>query len=154
MQKKMEDLGESQLRNFTLDAPTGSVYQFEGEDFREKRKVTSTLSCRPSPQTISCLGSGCWNSLDWAAKTGKKGKLCHRCLFQGCLADIRASHPQGNSSTLEIHSFYCLTLQAPRPPKQPNVQDYQFFPPRLFELLDQEIYHYRKTLGYKVKITC
>jgi hypothetical protein len=30
------------------------------------------------------------------------------------------------------------------------VQDFQFFPPRLFELLDQEIYHYRKTVGYKV----
>lgn len=30
------------------------------------------------------------------------------------------------------------------------VQDFQFFPPRLFELLDQEIYFYRKTLGYKV----
>ena len=33
--------------------------------------------------------------------------------------------------------------KAPRPPKQPVVQDYQFYPPRLFELLDQEIYAYR-----------
>ena len=33
--------------------------------------------------------------------------------------------------------------KAPRPPKQPIVQDFQFFPGRLFELLDQEIYHYR-----------
>lgn len=41
-------------------------------------------------------------------------------------------------------------FQAPRPPKQSIVQDFQFFPPRLFELLDQEIYHYRKTLNYKV----
>lgn len=40
--------------------------------------------------------------------------------------------------------------KAPRPPKQPIVQDFQFFPPRLFELLDQEIYYYRKTVGYKV----
>lgn len=40
--------------------------------------------------------------------------------------------------------------KAPRPPKQPIVQDFQFFPPRLFELLDQEIYFYRKSLGYKV----
>ena len=39
MAEKMNKLGESQLRNFTLDAPTGSVYEFEGEDFREKRKV-------------------------------------------------------------------------------------------------------------------
>merc|ERR1719186_2426248 len=42
--------------------------------------------------------------------------------------------------------------KAPRPPKQPIVQDFQFFPGRLFELLDQEIYHYRKTVGYKVPI--
>uniref|UniRef100_A0A1B6LR13 Chromatin-remodeling complex ATPase chain Iswi n=1 Tax=Graphocephala atropunctata TaxID=36148 RepID=A0A1B6LR13_9HEMI len=40
--------------------------------------------------------------------------------------------------------------KAPRPPKQPIVQDFQFFPPRLFELLDQEIYYFRKTVGYKV----
>ena len=37
--EKMKDLGESQLRNFTLDVPSGSVYHFEGEDFREKKKV-------------------------------------------------------------------------------------------------------------------
>ncbi|XP_047572229.1 probable global transcription activator SNF2L1 isoform X3 [Lutra lutra] len=40
--------------------------------------------------------------------------------------------------------------KAPRPPKQPNVQDFQFFPPRLFELLEKEIFYYRKTIGYKV----
>ncbi|CAB4009762.1 SWI SNF-related matrix-associated actin-dependent regulator of chromatin subfamily A member 5- [Paramuricea clavata] len=43
-----------------------------------------------------------------------------------------------------------FSIQAPRPPKQPNVQDYQFFPPRLFELLDMEIYAFRKNIGYKV----
>lgn len=42
--------------------------------------------------------------------------------------------------------------KAPRPPKQPNVQDYQFFPPRLFELLDLEIYAFRKNIGYKVPL--
>lgn len=30
------------------------------------------------------------------------------------------------------------------------VQDFQFFPPRLFELLDQEIYWFRRSLAYKV----
>ncbi|XP_067951510.1 SWI/SNF-related matrix-associated actin-dependent regulator of chromatin subfamily A member 5-like [Watersipora subatra] len=42
--------------------------------------------------------------------------------------------------------------KAPRPPKQPNVQDFQFFPPRLFELLDREIYYFRKSLNYKVPL--
>merc|ERR1739838_354455 len=40
--------------------------------------------------------------------------------------------------------------KAPRPPKQPSVQDFQFFPTRLFELLDQEILSFRKSIGYKV----
>uniref|UniRef100_UPI00358E6164 SWI/SNF-related matrix-associated actin-dependent regulator of chromatin subfamily A member 5-like n=1 Tax=Myxine glutinosa TaxID=7769 RepID=UPI00358E6164 len=40
--------------------------------------------------------------------------------------------------------------KAPRPPRQPNIQDFQFFPPRLLEILEKEILHYRKTIGYKV----
>ena len=42
--------------------------------------------------------------------------------------------------------------KAPRPPKQPIVQDFQFFPARLFELLDNEIYFYRQTVGYRVPL--
>ena len=35
MKQKLEALGdESSLRNFTMDAPTESVYKFEGEDYR------------------------------------------------------------------------------------------------------------------------
>jgi SWI/SNF-related matrix-associated actin-dependent regulator of chromatin subfamily A member 5 len=40
--------------------------------------------------------------------------------------------------------------KAPRSHKQPIVQDFQFFSPHLFELLDQEIYLYRKSMYYKV----
>merc|ERR1711971_305624 len=36
--------------------------------------------------------------------------------------------------------------------KQPIVQDFQFFPARLFELLDNEIYFYRQTVGYRVPL--
>lgn len=38
LNQKFESLGESSLRNFTVDTPTESVYQFEGEDYREKQK--------------------------------------------------------------------------------------------------------------------
>lgn len=41
--------------------------------------------------------------------------------------------------------------KAPRP-KLPQVFDFQFYPRRLFELLDKEIYHYRKTIGYVVSL--
>lgn len=62
MNKKMENMGESQLRNFTLDAPSGSVYQFEGEDFREKRKVIKVILC--FILAVFSLGSSCGDSLD------------------------------------------------------------------------------------------
>ena len=40
----MKTLGESQLKNFTLDAPTGSVYRFEGEDFKKKKVCLSRIA--------------------------------------------------------------------------------------------------------------
>lgn len=39
--------------------------------------------------------------------------------------------------------------KAPRP-KLPQVYDFQFYSPRLFELLDREIYAYRKQIDFKV----
>lgn len=42
-------------------------------------------------------------------------------------------------------------LKAPRP-KLPQVYDFQFYPPRLFELLDREIYAYRKQIDFKVDL--
>ncbi|TSK22479.1 SWI/SNF-related matrix-associated actin-dependent regulator of chromatin subfamily A member 5 [Bagarius yarrelli] len=38
MKEKMSTLGEGSLRNFTMDTEN-SVYNFEGEDYREKKKV-------------------------------------------------------------------------------------------------------------------
>ncbi|KZS21056.1 Chromatin-remodeling complex ATPase chain Iswi [Daphnia magna] len=112
--ERLEKLGESSLRNFTLDAPTESVYQFEGEDYREKQKSIVGAWIEPP-------------------KRERKANYAVDAYFREAL---RVTEPKAP--------------KAPRPPKQPIVQDFQFFPPRLFELLDQEIYHYRKTVGYKV----
>ncbi|XP_060530659.1 chromatin-remodeling complex ATPase chain Iswi isoform X1 [Cylas formicarius] len=113
--QKMESLGESSLRNFTVDTPTESVYQFEGEDYREKQKTIGISNWIEPP------------------KRERKANYAVDAYFREAL---RVSEPKAP--------------KAPRPPKQPIVQDFQFFPPRLFELLDQEIYYYRKSLGYKV----
>ena len=84
------------------------------------------------------LSTGLWISLQW---------------FKSPLYEVNLKFINGSfafsSGLIYIFSLICL-MQAPRPPKQPNVQDYQFFPPRLFELLDKEIYAYRKSIGYKV----
>ncbi|CAG9859824.1 unnamed protein product [Phyllotreta striolata] len=113
--QKLESLGESSLRNFTVDTPTESVYQFEGEDYREKQKTIGISNWIEPP------------------KRERKANYAVDAYFREAL---RVSEPKAP--------------KAPRPPKQPIVQDFQFFPPRLFELLDQEIYYYRKSLGYKV----
>lgn len=118
MKKKLEQLGESNLRNFTLDTNDqnfSSVYNFEGEDYREKQKIGSGLAWIEPP------------------KRERKANYAVDAYFRDAL---RVSEPRAP--------------KAPRPPKQPNVQDFQFFPPRLFELLDREIYYYRKTVSYKV----
>lgn len=115
MKKRLETLGESQLKNFTLD--TGdSVYQFEGEDYREKQKLATLAWIEPP-------------------KRERKANYAVDAYFREAL---RVSEPKAP--------------KAPRPPKQPNVQDFQFFPPRLFELLDKEIFYFRKTIGYKAPL--
>ena len=115
---KMADLGESSLRNFTLDTKQeSSLYNFEGEDFREKQRED--------------IG------LQWIAPPKRERKANY-----AVDAYFREALRQG-AAEQKAH-------KAPRPPKQPIVQDFQFFPTRLFELLDQEIFHFRKTVNYKV----
>uniref|UniRef100_A0A915IVN9 Helicase C-terminal domain-containing protein n=1 Tax=Romanomermis culicivorax TaxID=13658 RepID=A0A915IVN9_ROMCU len=115
LNKKMEQLGESNLRSLTFDAPESSVYQFEGEDYRDKKKTAFTYWIEPP-------------------KRERKANYQVDAYFRDAL---RASHTETKSH------------KAPRPPKQPNIQDFQFYPPRLLELLDKEIYFYRKSIGYK-----
>ncbi|XP_067626571.1 chromatin-remodeling complex ATPase chain Iswi [Eurosta solidaginis] len=117
---KLDQLGEGSLRTFTVDTGGGeggstSLYQFEGEDYREKQKLNTLGNWIEPP------------------KRERKANYAVDAYFREAL---RVSEPKAP--------------KAPRPPKQPIVQDFQFFPPRLFELLDQEIYYFRKTVGYKV----
>lgn len=39
IREKFEKMGESSLMSLSLDTPTQSVYEFEGQDFREKQKI-------------------------------------------------------------------------------------------------------------------
>merc|ERR1719225_2580930 len=118
--KKMDKLGESNLRSFTLDTkPEDSVYNFEGEDFREKQREEIGMNWIAPP------------------KRERKANYAVDAYFREALR-TGANEPKAH--------------KAPRPPKQPIVQDFQFFPPRLFELLDNEIYHYRQTVGYRVPL--
>ena len=96
--KKLEALGESSLRNFTLDTKQEeSVYNFEGEDFREKNRDEIGLNWIAPP------------------KRERKANYAVDAYFREALR-VGAAEPKAH--------------KAPRPPKQPIVQDFQFFPPR------------------------
>merc|ERR1712241_1613299 len=119
-QAKLAEMGESSLRNFTLDTvQEKSLYNFEGEDFRDKQRDEIGLHWIAPP------------------KRERKANYAVDAYFREALR-TGANEPKAH--------------KAPRPPKQPIVQDFQFFPPRLFELLDNEIYHYRQTVGYRVPL--
>merc|ERR1740123_1885102 len=120
-QKKLADLGESSLRNFTLDTKTEDkgLYNFEGEDFKEKQRDNIGMAWIAPPKRERKANYAVDAYFKEALRTGSNEPKAHK---------------------------------APRPPKQPIVQDFQFFPSRLFELLDQEIYHYRQSVGYKVPV--
>ena len=119
----MENLGEGQLKKFTIDAvsekPEGNgdsytVYNFEGEDYRKKHGDNFGIKWIEPP------------------KRERKANYAVDAYFRDAL---RMSEPKAH--------------KAPRPPKQPIILDFQFFPPRLVELLDMEIYAFRKQIGYK-----
>ena len=108
LNEKYQEMGEGALRNFSLDMqPTSSVYEFEGEDWRNKRK----------------------NVLEHWIEPPKRERRANYAVDAYFRDALRVAEPRAP--------------KAPRPPKQPNVQDFQFFPPRLFQLLEQEIYAYR-----------
>ena len=113
----MEKMGETQLRDFTMDTG-GTIYNFEGQDYRDSHDKKGGISHWIEPP-----------------KRERKANYVVDTYFKELMRVNELKAPK-----------------APRPPKQPNVQDFQFFPPRLFELLDIEIYTYRKSIGYKVRI--
>lgn len=44
--EKMKQFGESSLRKLAMDAPAESIFHFEGEDYKEKRKVRELIKER------------------------------------------------------------------------------------------------------------
>ncbi len=119
--EKLAKLPEDSLRNLALEAPTSeSVYQFEGEDYREKQK--------------SIIGH--WIE---PPKRERKANYAVDAYFREALRVSTAAPAEPKAP------------KAPRPPKHQNVHDFQFYPPRLLQLVEKETLYFRKTLKYRVK---
>uniref|UniRef100_A0A7E4W0W4 SWI/SNF related, matrix associated, actin dependent regulator of chromatin, subfamily a, member 5 n=1 Tax=Panagrellus redivivus TaxID=6233 RepID=A0A7E4W0W4_PANRE len=119
MNEKMAKLGESSLRNFTLDTQQNdgvSVYNWQGEDYRSKQKQ---------------------NVLDYWIEPPKRERKANYQVDNYFREAMKSGPSDNNKST-----------KAPRP-KLPTVYDFQFYPKRLFEIFDKEIYYFRKQLKYQ-----
>lgn len=137
MKQSLEKLGESQLRKFTIDAPAemgaGTGKRIEGEGGDEENKPEfSVYNFEGEDWRKKQTGDN--YGIKWIEppKRERKANYAVDAYFREALRQGEVKAPK-----------------APRPPKQPNVQDFQFFPPRLFELLDKEIYAFRKSINYK-----
>ncbi|VDP90408.1 unnamed protein product [Echinostoma caproni] len=120
MNEKLAKLGESSLRSLKFDTP------------EENGPATSAYYFEGEDYREKHRGPALEGWIE-PPKRERKANYAVDAYFREAL---RVSEPKAP--------------KPPRPPKQPNVQDFQFFPPRLFELLDKEIYAFRKSIGYKV----
>ena len=73
--------------------------------------------------------------------------------FMPWLMSSRRERKMLNDLEGSANEFKVLKVEKmPKPPKQPVIHDYQFYPPSLFDLLDKEIYAHRKLVGYIVPV--
>lgn len=141
LDKRLEHLGESSLRNFTLDVPGAdkdggmSVYNFEGQNYREMQKTN---------------GIGYW------IEPPKRERKANYQVRIFAMPDDTIFLP------FQVDAYFREAMRgghaepkapkAPRPAKLPHIHDFQFYPKRLQELIDKEVYLHRKTIGYKVRV--
>ena len=119
---KLTELGESTLRKFTIDA-----------------------SEPEAPKSFSVYS---FEGEDWRKKQQNPENLGIKWI-EPPKRERKANYHVDSYFKEALRSSEPKAPKAPRPPKQPYVQDFQFFPPRLFELLDKEIYAFRKSISYK-----
>lgn len=126
MLAKFKNMNENALRNFSLEQPAhygneipSSVYEFEGENYKNKKKDT--------------LG------LNWIDPPKRERR-------------VNYAIDKYYNEIMKSPNEKVVYKPAPKPPKFPVVFDFQFYPKKLYKLLDQELYHYRYLIEHKEMI--
>uniref|UniRef100_A0A915MIE9 Uncharacterized protein n=1 Tax=Meloidogyne javanica TaxID=6303 RepID=A0A915MIE9_MELJA len=122
LNERLEKLGESSLRNFTLDTEGGqqgkSLYEFEGEDYKAKQT-------RP-------VG-------DYWIEPPKRDRKPNSYKVDLYYKEQLKGPQKGETKA-----------KAPIPKNFPNIFDFQFYPRRLFDILEKELNYFRKSIGTEV----
>jgi SWI/SNF-related matrix-associated actin-dependent regulator of chromatin subfamily A member 5 len=132
--EKLEKEGESSLRKFTLD--TTSLYQFEGEDWLKKQKEHKAEHFIELPKRqrklVNYMGMN-----DGGEETGT--------------TNINVPAIAGNLAKPPLSTRKGVSMEPPKPLIQ--YHDFQFLPPRFFELVEKEKFYHYKEVGYRIPIT-
>lgn len=128
LNKKYENLNLNALQNFTNDE---SVYEWNGENFKKKE-----------PAAITNIGHAWINP----GKRERKENYSIDMYYKDVL------NTGGRTSSTPVAEGGNVSNSGPRPPKQLNLYDHQFYPPKLFELYELEKNYYKKQIGYKVPL--
>lgn len=140
---KYAKLDLSALQNFSND---GSVYEWNGENFKKKE-----------PNSLKNVGNAWINPTKRERKENYSVDLYYKdVMSSGKNANTNddpayvepyyssANHTPGPGSGAHNH-----VRGGPRPPKQLNIYDHQFHPPKLLELHEMEKNYYRKRIGFE-----
>ncbi|KAJ2777432.1 chromatin remodeling complex Adenosinetriphosphatase [Coemansia javaensis] len=127
LQSKYADMGLDDLNRFANEST--SMTQWEGEDYARKRRAAELTQLWIQP-----------------AKRERKVNYAVDDYYREALRTKGAGGGAGGNGSGNGGAGQ----RAPRPPKQMNIQDFQFYPPRLQELLDKELLAYRRAIGYRV----
>lgn len=133
---KYAKLDLSALQNFSND---GSVYEWNGENFKKKE-----------PNSLKNVGHAWINPAKRERKENYSVDLYYKDVMSSGKGngsnddpnyDPAYVHPSSSSST--------YVKGGPRPPKQLNIYDHQFHPPKLLELHELEKNYYRKRIDFE-----
>lgn len=134
--QKYAKLDISALQNFSND---GSVYEWNGENFKKKE-----------PTSFKAMGKVWINPTKRERKENYSVDLYYK--------DVMSSGKGSNEDPAYVEPYhsshygagtYNLVRGGPRPPKQLNIYDHQFHPPKLLELHEMEKNYFRKRIGFE-----
>lgn len=124
LNSKFADLGIDDLQKFSSSE---SAYQWNGQDFKQTGAAAGKKGKKPPPKF--------WINL---AKRERKENYSINNYYKDVMSSSKKSKEKHPS--------------APKPPKQVNIQDHQFYPQRLVDLQEKETAYFRKQQGYQVPL--
>ncbi|KAF9321074.1 hypothetical protein BG003_003837 [Podila horticola] len=133
---------------FTYDADIEQVLRRGEEKTAELNQKYSNVGIEDLAKFTNAEGSAYdWQGEDWSNKRKADGSL---------LWITPAKRERKANYAVDDYYRDALrtapknpSVKAPRPPKQLNINDFQFYPARLNELQEKEVLFYRKSIGYR-----